>query len=134
MNEDQAIQNIDILIDLWKPYTHGGHWENDWDIFEILFQEATGRFVFTEHNTNSYNDVHLCRKAQTTASNRQSTKAEWFIDVGPILKQDILQGYMKTQWVQCWYRELLDNGFKHQLEFVRGVCSPEPSSTSWHTP
>ena len=71
MNEDQSIQNIDILIDLWKPYTHGGHSENDWDIFEILFQEATGRFVFTEHNTNSYNDVHLCRKAQTTASNRQ---------------------------------------------------------------
>ena len=65
--------------------------------FCFLFQEATGRFVFKEHNTNSYNDVHLCRKAQTTASNRQSPKAEWFLDAGPILKQDILQGYMKTQ-------------------------------------
>ena len=27
--------------------------------------------------TETYNDVHLCRKAQT----RQSPKAEWFIDI-----------------------------------------------------
>ena len=37
---------------------------------------------YKERNTNSYNDVHLCRKAQTTASNRQSPKEEWFVDVG----------------------------------------------------
>ena len=65
-----------------------------------------------ERNTKSYNDVHLCGKAQTTASNRQSSKAELFVDMG----------YMKTQYVKCCYRELLKNGFTHQLVGVHRGC------------
>ena len=35
--------------------------------------------------------------------------------------------------IEYWYRELLENGFTHRLEFVSGVCSPQPFSTCGHS-